>query len=197
MLKHVLNPQFRIWLAIVGTGTLVLGGAYTMVQQATRQAANDWPRTTIQLVKKQLEAGGSPGEVVTSATEAPADLRQDLHGFVIVTDNSHGVLASSASLDGQTPLPPEGVFAYTAAHGTDRISWQPKDDVRLATVLSSYKSTQNSGFILAGQSLKLYEERVDIYGVLALAAWAAMFGWATLILLLPAKFLPDPKRRRR
>ncbi len=192
MLKTISNPQFRIWLAIVGSGTLILGGAYTMTQQATRQTANDWPNMTAQLVKKQLEAGSAPAEVVASATEAPADLRQDLQGFVIVTDSSRAVLASSAQLDGQTPLPPEGVFKYTAAHGRDKISWQPKDDVRLATIVVPYKG----GFVMAGQSLKPYEDRVVIYSVLALAAWAAMFGWATLILLLPAKFLPEPKRRR-
>jgi len=37
------NFPIRTWLAIIGSSTILLGAAYTMVQQDTRQSADDLP----------------------------------------------------------------------------------------------------------------------------------------------------------
>jgi hypothetical protein len=99
---------------------------------------------------------------------------------VIITDKSGKVLASDALLNGKTPQIPEGVLAYTQKNGTDRITWEPADNVRLATVVSSY----DNGFIIAGQSLKEPESRINTYTLIAVIAWVGVICFSTLILVI-------------
>ena len=182
------NPLVRAWLAIVGTATLVLGASYAMVQQSTRLSADDLPLTTSQVAKQELQNGSGAKDVVPTLK---TDLRNDASVFMIVTDSSQHVIAGSAVLDGQTPLPPRGTFSFTKAHGTDHFTWQPSAGVRLATRITTYGQSPNNGFIITGQSLKPFEDRVSIYGWSALAAWLAVMAWTYLLILLPKA----PKRK--
>jgi hypothetical protein len=172
--------HFRLWLAIMGTATLILGAAYAMVQQSTRLAADDLPLATAQTVKQEINNGANPVDVIPAIK---TDLANDSIPFVIVTDNSQHVLASSAQLNGKTPLPPSGVFDYTKSHGTDHFTWQPANNARLATRVLSYKD----GFIITGQSLNQAENRINDYTALAVASWVAVLGWTTLTLIIPTQ----------
>jgi hypothetical protein len=176
------NVQFRLWLALVGTATLVLGTSYTMVQQSTRLSADDLPLNTAQVARQELQAGSTAGDVIPTLK---TDLRNDTSVFMIITDNSEHVLASSAVLSGQTPLPPSGVFSFTQQHGTDHFTWQPQTGIRLATRVVKYGSSPNDGFVITGQSLKTYEDRISTYTRLAVAGWLAVVAWTYLLLLLP------------
>ena len=176
------KSKVRLWLAVVGSATLLLGAAYTMVQQSTRLSADDLPLTTAQSVNHQLEKGATPQDVVPPIK---TDLRSDLSVFVIITDGTQHVLASSAELDGKTPLPPVGVFNFTTAHQTDHFTWQPNDGVRLATRVMSFANSSSNGFIITGHSLAPFENRVNVYNTLALLAWVATLAWTTFLLLLP------------
>ena len=182
MSKDWRGLAWRIWLALVGVATLVLGTSYAMVQQSTRLSADDMPLTAAQTAKQQLETGSSAEDAVPSLK---TNLKRDNSVFVIVTDNSEHVLASSAVLDGQTPLPPSGVFSFTDAHGSDHFTWQPQSNVRMATRVVKYGTSPNDGFIIAGHSLKPYEDRIQTYTWLAIAGWLAVLAWSYLLLLLP------------
>lgn len=105
--KFWAKPQARTWLAIAGCSTLIIGAAYSMVQQSTRLAADDLPLAAAQIAKQELEKDNSPSDVIPNTK---TDLTADSTVFVIVTDTSRHVLASSAHLNGKTPLPPSGVF---------------------------------------------------------------------------------------
>ncbi len=174
--------RVRLWLALVGSASILILTTYTLVQQSTRLASNDLPIATAQTVKKELEKGASPADVVPAVK---TDIRNDSTIFVTITDGAEHILANSASLDGGTSLPPAGTFAYTKAHGSDHFTWQPKNNVRLATYLLPYGSSPNDGFIIAGQSLKQAEDKISTYGWLALAGWLAVVAWVSLLLLLP------------
>lgn len=174
--------QVRLWLAVVGVATLVLGANYAMVQQSTRLSADDLPLTTAQVAKQELQGGSSASDVVPTLK---TNLQNDTSVFMIITDNSKHVIASSAVLDGKTPLPPNGVFSFTSTHGTDHFTWQPRDGVRLATRVETYGKSPDDGFIITGQSLKPYENRISTYTALAFAAWLAVLAWSYLLLLLP------------
>jgi hypothetical protein len=176
------REQFRVWLAIVGAATLVLGAAYSMVQQEARLAANDTPISVTESARRLLESGSAPVDVVA---KQKTNLRTDNWVFTIVTDSSRHVLASSANLDGKTPLPPQGVFDYTKDHGTDKITWQPDSGVRLAIYVSTYKSDNDSGYIISGQSLKLTEQRINRLSLIAVVSWVITVGWISFALLLP------------
>ena len=180
MKKALSSSNFRIWLVIVGTATLILGAAYTMVQQSTRRAAHDAPIAKAQAAKQLLESGAAPADVVPNQK---IDLKENINVFVIVTDKDQHVLASSAQLNGQTPLPPIGVFKYTKTHGADTLTWQPADDVRIASHTLAYKD----GYIVTGQSLDPAEDRIDSYSLITLAAWLAIILWATIVLLFVRK----------
>ncbi len=181
------HPNFRVWLAIVGTASLILGTSYTMVQQSTRLSADDLPLTTAQVAKQELQNGSTATEVVPTLK---TNLQTDSSVFIIVTDSSKHVLASSAVLNGRTPLPPNGVFSFTAQHGSDHFSWQPQNGVRLAARVLKYGASPNDGYIITGQSLKQFENRISAYGWLALAGWLAVLAWSYLILLLPKSRKP-------
>ncbi len=181
MRELILKSETRLWLAIVGVATLVLGGAYTMAQQATRLAADDLPLSTAQTVKQELENGAVPADVVPAVK---ADLKSDTFVFVTVTDASRHILASSARLDGQPSLPPQGAFDYTARHGSDHFTWQPKTGVRIATYMMSYGTAPNNGFVITGRSLSQAENRTNEYGLLALAAWIAALAWSYVFVVM-------------
>jgi hypothetical protein len=187
------RSPIRIWLAIVGTATLLLGASYTMVQQSTRQAADDLPLSTAQSTKRQLEKGAQPQDAVPPIK---TDLQTDTTPFVTITDNSRRILASSAILNGKNPLPPAGVFDYTAMHGNDHFTWQPAAGVRLATRVITYSAASGSdGFIITGQSLKQAEKRIDTYTLFAAITWLAIVMWTLIVLLAPFKPLgPVPKQ---
>jgi hypothetical protein len=153
-----------------------------MVQQSTRLSADDLPLSSAQVAKQELQNGSSPKDVVPALK---TNLRTDTSIFMVITDGSQHVLASSAVLDGQTPLPPQGVFSFTTYHGTDHFTWEPKSGVRLATRMVSYGTGSNEGFIITGQSLKPYEDRISTYTWIALAAWLASIAWSYLLILLP------------
>src|SRR3954454_22730512 len=135
MMRLLKNAQVRLWLALAGTATLVLGASYAMVQQSTRLSADDLPLSTAQVAEQELQGGSNAKDVIPTLK---TNLRNDTSVFVIVTDNTEHILASSAVLDGQTPLPPKGVFDFTATHGTDHFTWQPVSGVRMATRVTSY-----------------------------------------------------------
>ncbi len=182
LMKLLGRERTRWWLAIVGASTILLIAAYTLVQQSTRLAANDLPISTAQTAKHELDSGTQPSDAVPTLK---TDLKSDSTVFIIITDNSEHILASSATLDGQPSLPPAGTFVTAKKNGSDKFTWQPKDDTRLATYILPYGNAPNDGFIITGQSLKLVEERIGTYGLLALAAWLAIIAWTTLVILLP------------
>lgn len=182
MNKLLANTQVRLWLALVGVATLVLGASYAMVQQSTRLSADDLPLTTAQVAKQELQAGSNASDIVPVLK---TDLKNDTSVFMIITDSSKHVLASSAVLNGRTPLPPNGVFSFTNIHGTDHFTWEPQNDVRVATRVERFGKSPDNGFIITGQSLKPFEDRISTYTALSLAAWLAVLAWSYLLLLLP------------
>lgn len=184
MKQLLAKSSFRVWLAVVGSATLVLAGAYTMVQQSTRLSADDLPLSSAQTTVNKLATGAQPADIVSTIK---SDLRNDSTSFVIITDESRQVLASSATLDGKTPLPPTGTFAFTKLHGTDRFTWQPVGGVRLATRIVTYKNDASSGFVVTGQSLKQAEDRITTYDKLAIATWLAVIAWTLFLVMMPER----------
>jgi hypothetical protein len=187
------NSLVRAWLAIIGVATLVLGASYTMAQQSTRLSADDLPLTTAQVAKQELQSGSDSKDIVPTLK---TNLRNDTSVFMIITDGTQHVLASSAVLDGKTPLPPKGVFDFTNTHGSDHFTWEPAGGVRVAARVSNYGQPPNNGFIITGQSLKPFESRIMTFGWIALAAWVASIAWSFLLILLPHAGYKPPRAKK-
>jgi hypothetical protein len=175
MKKLWASSEFRTWLAVVGAATLVLGATYLMVQQSTRLGANDQPLANLQTAKNKLNFGIDPKDVVP---QPMSDLAYDSVPFIILADNSNKLVTTSALINGQAPtLPPSGVFEYARTHVSDRFTWQPANNIRLATIVEKYAN----GYIISGQSLKEPEKRIDTYTAVAVVAWIAVIVWCSLI----------------
>ncbi|BCL77819.1 hypothetical protein ccbrp13_02840 [Ktedonobacteria bacterium brp13] len=161
-----------ILLAILITGIAWL--PYLLVQQDLRQEAND---PQIQLAEDSaasLNAGQTPQQIVAAATTSNAgskvDIAKSLVPYIVIYDTTGKPVASSASLNGQDPSIPAGIFADVRKNGEDRISWQPPSDVRSAIIVTQYKD----GFVMAGRSLREVEKREDNIEQFTLIAWLVL-----------------------
>jgi hypothetical protein len=55
----------------------------------------------------------------------------------------------------------------------------------MAARVTKYGQSPNNGYIITGQSLRPFEDRISTYTWLALAAWLAALAWSYLMILLP------------
>lgn len=155
--KWNLKTILKYWLlsAIIICGLSFI--IYAIVQQDMRQGANDPQIQMAEDAATQL-AGGQ--QVQTIVPTQKVDIATSLAPYIIIFDNTGKPVASSAQLNGQTPTIPSSVFAYVKQNGEDRITWQPQSGVRSAIVITQFKGA-NSGFVVAGRSLREVENRED------------------------------------
>lgn len=159
----------RQWLPIAVVATLLTGLAYVVGQQVLRQSANDPQVQMAEDAAAALSAGQSPQAV---APQTVVDMARSLAPYLIVYGDDGRVLAASAQLNGQAPPPPPaGVFEYVREHGLERVTWQPRSDVRVAAIVIRYSGT-TSGFVVAGRSLREVERRTSSLFRLSMVALA-------------------------
>lgn len=177
-----------IWLlASLVIVTVLFGTIYVTVQQTYRQNANDPQIEIAEGITGAISAGQDPLQILPPQK---IDLAKSLSVFVVIFDNSGKVLASTASLDGKEPTPPPSVLE-AARNRQNRVTWQPRSGVRIASVTQHYRSGKDEGFVLVGRSLREVEARVHELGI------AVLFGWAvSLITLLTAGLLASFLKRK-
>ena len=132
---------------------------YASVQQSLRESANDPQIQMAEDAANDLKNGQAPAGVVGRGNII--DISESLSPFLIIYDSTGLPLESPAKLDDTVPVPPKGVFQYALKHGQDSVTWHPERDVRIASVIQSYRSESTSGFVLAGRSLREVEKREE------------------------------------
>ena len=174
--QKTLTTTALVWIpmAILFTGSVFL--TYAAVQQNYRQSLNDPQIQVVQEAARMIAAGESVQKLVPSER---IDLTDNLSPFIIFYDADGKVVLGSGILSSQTPIPPHGVFTYTAAHGEDRLTWQPQKGVRIATVI---KKTTN-GFVLAGRNMREVESRIAILGMMVEFVWTLGLALSLLMTL--------------
>lgn len=168
---------FPKWLPIGVAVTLVLLISYAFAQQVYRQSAND-PQVMMAHDTAAALAAGTPADQLVSREKV--DPSASLAPFLIVLDSSGHVVVSSMTLGGSSPVPPSGVLDTAKTSGEYRVTWQPRVDARVASVVVPVKGGPG-GFVVAGRSLKAVEDRVDQLGQMAGLGWIG-----TLVLTLLA-----------
>jgi hypothetical protein len=153
--------------------TVIFGSIYAVAQQVERQGANDAPlRLASQLASTSPSTGVStdlpPGDRV--------DLAKSLALFYVVYDSTGTPISGTGYLDGAFATLPRGVLEAARAAGEDRVSWQPRPELRFATVAIA----SGTEVIVAGQSLAPSESRTNALGALLLAAWAGTIALLSL-----------------
>jgi fructose-specific phosphotransferase system IIC component len=167
MRNRVLMRGFLVFTPVVVAATIVIALVYAVGQQNLRIGANDPQVQMAEDAAARLVAGATPASVIPPQR---VDIGQSLAPFLIVFGHDGQPLASSASLDGQLPTPPNGVFGNIPAGGRHEITWAPRSDVRQAAVIVAYRD----GFVLAGRSLRLVEQREDALGQLTVFFFIVM-----------------------
>ena len=163
----------KFWFLLGLVTTAMSGLVYLTVQQNLRQSANDPQIQMAEDTATLLWYGHNPTDILP--TNVPIDMSLTLAPFVIITDNTGYILGTTGYLGGGVPLPPQGVFDYVRAYGEDRITWQPRSDTRIATVVTRYgnASSSTNGFVIAGRSLKEVEKREGQLIFMVFLAWFA------------------------
>ena len=171
IILKIIKKWLPIAIATAGLCALV----YLTVQQSMRMGANDPQIQMAEDAASSLNTGASVDSVVPSTK---VEIANSLAPFVIVFDESGKVLASSATLHGAVPAYPAGVLDYVRKNGQDRVTWQPEAGVRMATVVTPYKS----GFVMTGRSLTEIEKRES--QVESLSGLAMLGIWATTLIVI-------------
>lgn len=165
------NLPFRVGLFVILAVviTALCGLIFTALQQHYRQSAND-PQIQISEYTANLLVNG--GDVTTLLPPEQADLNYSLATFIIVYDDSGLSTVASAQLDGQIPELPKGVLDAARVNGQNRVTWEPKEGVRIAAVVTRYEG----GYILAGRSLREVENRIDMLTKHIMTGWIITLG---------------------
>lgn len=165
-----LSSPWRFFLTAAALSGLLCGLVYVTAQQVLRQTANDPQIQLAEDLAAALGRGVGPTNVVPPGVVDPS---KSLTTFASVFDANGVPLASSAQLNGQVLAPPIGTLQAAKTSGENRLTWQPRPDVRLAAVIVPYASSSASGFVLVARSLREIEVRESRMLQYALAAWLA------------------------
>jgi hypothetical protein len=187
MLRDTFGRPALVFNAIVliGLATGLALALYAIPQSVLRSGANDPQVAMAGDIAAVLERGDMVDLLQRGALPALAsgsarvDIARSLSPFVIVYDDQGRPLASQAQLNGQTPVPPKGVFDNVRQHGEARLSWQPvlgrEQGVRIATVILRVNGP-HSGFVLAGRNMREVEVRIATVEQLAGLTYIGMLG---------------------
>ena len=169
-MNKTLKKSFFFWLPFAALITFACGLSYAVVQQDIRQNANDPQIQIARDVAQDLATGAQPQDIVPAGQTI--NIGSTLDSYVIIYSASGTILASSATLNGQTPTIPTGVFANVSAYGEDKFTWEPAPGVRGAVVVDEVPAP-GSGFVLAGSSISVVETRESNILHIVELAWLA------------------------
>lgn len=177
----ILKTALQCWLlvAVAVTGVYLL--VYIAAQQNFRQNANDPQIQLAEDAAAKLASGQSTQDVVPAEK---VNIAASLASYIVIFDANGKPIASSGQLNGQMPTIPSGVFDSVRQNGEERITWQPQDAVRSAIVVTRFKG-MNSGFVLAGRSLRESEKRdAAIFQLLTLGWIGILLGTLVVAIVL-------------
>ena len=174
MLRETISRPSLLYnaLVLIALCTAISLGFVIVEQQSLRQSANDPQLGMATDLAIHLSRGVSPA---TAVPNDQTDMDVSLSPFVIAYDEQGKVLASSAQLNGAVPQLPQGVLDYIRHHGEERITWAPRRDVRIASVVL-HVAGPHGGFVLAGRNLREVEARKNLLLQLTALVWLGLLG---------------------
>ncbi len=174
------------WLIGAFVATVALAAVYGGLQQLNRSAADDAG------LRISTEAA-STGTIPPAGVADRVDLATSLMPFVIEYGADAAPIRGTGYLDGRLARIPAGVIESTRAHGSDRVTWEPRPGLRFAAVALA----AGDRVVVAAQSLKPTEDRIDRLGLLLALGWlgtmAVLAVGATLQLLIGRRVDAAPR----
>ena len=157
----------RLWLPIAVAVTALSALTYLAVQQSYRNGLDDPQVQLAQDGAARLDAGALPTSLVGSST---IEVQDSLAPFVAVFGADDALLTSGATIAAMPLKPPAGVLATARSAGRDRVTWQPRPGVRIATVSFAAKDGR---VVVAGRNMREVEARIDDLTKITALAWVA------------------------
>lgn len=170
-------------LTAIAVATIIVLLIYAAVQQNYRMSANDPQVGVANDIRHRLENGQSIEGLFPADS---LDISRSLGLFAVLYDGSGNPLRSSATLDGIAPRLPQGVFDHIRKNGEDRITWQPRQGVRMAMVVDPV-ATGPVKYVAVGRSLREVEIRESNLGWMVFLSWIAVIAVIVLAWLLSLK----------
>lgn len=140
------------WLPFALVGTVLLGGVYALNLQTLRLGTNE----DLERIVSDISLADDLA-IAQSQFSQKTDIERSLSPAVILMDDSQKLISSEASLGNENISPPNGALDYAKKNGENRITWQPQDNIRLATVIK-YRS--GTGYIIAVRNLREVEKNI-------------------------------------
>jgi hypothetical protein len=170
-----------LFLPVAVLATLCCGLVYTAVQQDLRMRANDPQLQLAEDAARALDGGAQPSTLVG---QAKVDVSASLAPFSVIFD------ATDGRLDGHDPVPPLGVLDAARQNPPNRVTWEPRTGVRVATVTVPW----HGGTVMSGRSLREVERQEDNVLFLAGVAWLVMLVSLAVVSVISARLWPSGSR---
>jgi hypothetical protein len=171
----------KAWLPFVVVISAFCLLAYATVQQSLRQGADD-PQIQMAEDTAYLLDQGAPLENYWMMDEI--EMSRSLAPFIIIYNLEGDPVGGSGVLHGGLPEIPTGSLDYARQNGRNRVTWEPREGIRIAAVIFPYKD----GYVLGGRNLREVEAREAQASQFAGITWVlAML--ATLVVIAFGEFV--------
>ncbi|MBS1599438.1 MAG: hypothetical protein JST75_14525 [Bacteroidetes bacterium] len=145
---------FLPYLTAAAVITVIILLIYVAVQQNYRSGADDPQLQIARDINNRLHRGASIQKYMNDSI----NLESSQEVFTALYDSNAAPIKSSGFLNERVPQLPPGVFAFVKANGEERVTWQPKPGVRMATVVLR-AALPSIAYIVVGRSLQEVEIR--------------------------------------
>lgn len=151
-------------LTAIAIITIVIGLIYCAVQQNYRSSAND-PQVQI---ARELQGHLQKGNPLPFGDSV--EMETSLSVFQQTYDKNANPLLSTGYLNGKVPRLPKGVFEYAKTNGEHWITWQPQENVRMATGIVRV-NVGPVAYLVVGRSLNDVEKRIASMTKMIFMGW--------------------------
>lgn len=190
MLHHHAFRQPLVFHTVALAAILTILGAAASVamQQMLRRGADQPQIDMVNWYAGEIGAGEKPADVIPPGYVDP---EHSLQPFVIFYNDEGKPGPGTGYLDQALPVPPAGVLDFVRRNGREKVTWQPRPGVRLASVIQRVGG-KTPGFLLAARSLRVVEEQETLLWRMVAGGWFVVMA----LLLVGASLLNRAQRAR-
>ena len=144
--------------------TIIIGLIYCSVQQNYRSSANDPQVQIAHKLRGDLQKG------IPLSFGDSVEMETSLSVFQQTYDKNANPLLSTGYLNGKVPRLPKAVFKYAKANGEHWLTWQPQENVRMATGIVRV-NVGPVAYLVVGRSLNEVEKRIASMSKMIFMGW--------------------------
>jgi len=164
---------------------------YVSVQQTYRNNADD---PQIQIARElKLKYSKSGLDSLSDAKDKIEISSSSISPFYVIYDENAKPVSSNALLYNNMPQLPLGVFRAAKENGENKISWQPYQGLRFATVIEHITGKFN-GYILSGRSLLETEKRIEKLNWMMILTWFFTSAFVLIFVIIYSRLREEKKK---